>query len=116
MSALSGPAIQTVREQLGLSVEQFAAALGVHKSSVYRWEATRRRRPHLRPQVQQVLQALVTCDVPALRSLGAQIKQVPSNDPMAAMRVLFSATAMVAPPVLAAAGDTADAVSPAAPV
>lgn len=107
MSALSGPAIQAVREQLGLTVELFAAALGVHKSSVYRWEAARRRRPHLRPQVRQVLQALVALDAAALRSLGVQVRAVPDNDSMAAMRILFGVTA--APPDAAstAAGSAA---------
>ena len=98
MSPLTGPAIQTVREQLGLTVEQLAAALGVHKSSVYRWEATRRRRPHLRPQVQQMIGVLVGLDAAALRSLGAQIRAVPDSDPMAAMRILLGVTAAVAAP------------------
>lgn len=115
MSALSGPAIQAVREQLGLTVELFAAALGVHKSSVYRWEAARRRRPHLRRQVRQVLQALIARDAAVLRDLGAQVCAVVETDPMAGMRILLGATAdpsavAPVPAVAPAATDSAAAV------
>lgn len=114
MSALSGPAIQAVREQLGLTVELFAAALGVHKSSVYRWEAARRRRPHLRRQVRQVLQALIARDAAVLRDLGAQVRAVVETDPMAGMRILLGATAdpsaAPAPAVAPVAADSAAAV------
>lgn len=114
MSALSGPAIQAVREQLGLTVELFAAALGVHKSSVYRWEAARRRRPHLRRQVRQVLQALIARDAAVLRDLGAQVRAVADTDPMAGMRILLGATAdpsaAPAPAVAPVAADSAAAV------
>ena len=108
MSALSGPAIQAVREQLGLTVETFATALGVHKSSVYRWEAARRRRPHLRRQVRQVLEALTNCDAVALRSLGAQVKAVVETDAMAAMRLLIGATAA---PVTSSVSPTAESAA-----
>lgn len=100
MSAPSGSAIQAAREKLGLTVEQLAAALGVHKSSVYRWEAA--RRPHLRRQVQQMIQALVVCDAGTLRSLGAQVRAVVDTDPMAGTRILLNATAAAAPASAAA--------------
>ena len=111
MSALSGPAIQAVRERLGLTVELFAAALGVHKASVYRWEAARRRRPRLRPQVRQVLHALAWLDADALRSLGAQVRAAPDGDPMAAMRILFSVTAAPSDAASTAAGSAATATA-----
>lgn len=36
---MSGSEIRSIRERLGLSVTQFAAVLGVHASTVHRWEA-----------------------------------------------------------------------------
>jgi hypothetical protein len=54
-----------------------------------------------------VLQALAALDAAALRSLGVQVRAVPDNDSMAAMRILFGVTA--APPDVAstAAGSAA---------
>ncbi len=36
---MAGAEIRSIRERLGLSVIQFATVLGVHASTVHRWEA-----------------------------------------------------------------------------
>jgi hypothetical protein len=55
-----------------LDVQALAEALGVHASSVYRWEAS--AKPALRPTVRVVLDRLLQLDDDTLRAIGERIR------------------------------------------
>ncbi|WAS91921.1 helix-turn-helix domain-containing protein [Nannocystis punicea] len=54
----TGNAIRELREKLGMTPEQFAGLLGVHPSSLYRWEAKHDDVVRLDPMQLRILTAL----------------------------------------------------------
>lgn len=67
-TALTGARIAAVRTALGLNAFAFAAALGVHVSSVFRWEAA--KAPVIDPLQRDILTRLVALPPRQLRSAG----------------------------------------------
>lgn len=61
-----------VRLKLGLTIEDFADALGVHPSTVYRWEAS--TKSTIRASVARLITALDSRPNEDLAALGAEIK------------------------------------------
>jgi len=47
--------IRTARQQLGMSVKQFAAALGVQEQTARRWEIDAGKKSHRKPSPQTVM-------------------------------------------------------------
>lgn len=89
---LSGKAIATVRERMGLSVADFAAALGVSLASAYRWEAT--SWPKLRPTPAALVTALAAMSDDALKTLGQEITHaIAGGGPFGASRLVLDAVA-----------------------
>lgn len=57
-AAFSGNQVRHLREQLGLTQQQFASLLGVHSTTLYRWEASGLVALRIEPFQLQILRAL----------------------------------------------------------
>lgn len=68
---VSGKTLSSLRGRLALSIDDFADAIGVHASSVYRWEAE--AWPQLRRGTVELIKALAKVKAANLLILGQRI-------------------------------------------
>ena len=68
---MTGSDVKQVREAMKLDPFEFAAMLGVHVSSVYRWEGS--KKVHLAPLYETVVAKLWGCPNADLSDLGAKV-------------------------------------------
>lgn len=76
---MNGPSIRSLREGLGLNVHGFAEILGVHVSTLYRWEASRGNvamDPLQGRILDQLAVKLQAKQIEERRQLGEQIKRL----------------------------------------
>jgi DNA-binding transcriptional regulator YiaG len=89
---VSGKTVSRVREQLGLSIGDFADALGVHLSTIYRWEAS--AKAVVRAATVQLVFALNKRSSEDLRLLGNAIARAcQAKDKLEASRLLLNTAA-----------------------
>jgi DNA-binding transcriptional regulator YiaG len=81
-----GRIVTEAREALGLSHGEFARVLGVHASTVYRWEALTEFRAD---PLHDGLLTLLIARGRALPQLGAQIRNQLARGPVYALRALL---------------------------
>ncbi len=89
-SRVSRKLVITTRTRLGLTIDDFATALGVHPATVYRWEAE--PKVVIRATVARLILCLSERTDADLQHLGAAvIKTCLAGKPIAASRLLFDA-------------------------
>jgi hypothetical protein len=91
---ITGKQIAGLRARMYLNVQEFAGALGVHASSVYRWEAT--ARPALRPSMQAIIERLLKLDDDHLKLAGEAIKLALAAEQTDQLQVMQRTLAAVA--------------------
>mgnify|MGYP001561541340 CR=1 FL=1 len=69
---ISGKLVVAVRLKMGLTIEDFADTLGVHPSTVYRWEAA--TRSTTKAAIVRLISALGQCSDDYLAALGGDIQ------------------------------------------
>jgi len=105
MSALTGIAVATVRKALGLDVFAFSELLGVHRSTIYRWEDS--TRVVADPLQREILEGLrryhrLPNGRVAIKALGVNVRRaMVAAGSLAALRVLLEAIV----PVVHATGE-----------
>jgi DNA-binding XRE family transcriptional regulator len=73
--AIDGDTIMRVRGQMDLTPLAFALAIGVHRNTLYRWEADGYVRRTNAPAAWLLIRWLVTLDAVFLASLGSRVKE-----------------------------------------
>lgn len=82
-----------VRSRLYLNVQQFSTALGLHPSTVYRWEV-QAAAAHVRPQPAAIIAKLHDLDDDALKALGVAVRAaIDAGQAMRATQLLLNAAA-----------------------
>lgn len=97
---MTGHDVKTIREWLGLNAHAFAAVLGIHVASVYRWETTKKDLT-IDPLQREIIAGLskiwaATKPIPARieagRAMGDRItKALQGSGSLAALRVVLDA-------------------------
>lgn len=90
---VNGRTVQRVRSRMYLNVQEFAVAIGVHQSSVYRWEV-QAAAARVRPTQAAIVAKLHDLSLDQLKALGDDVRrECAAGRQSHVMHIVLAATA-----------------------